>query len=60
LKQTEATYELQQLRIIDVLEHINTPTAWDLLQEIAAGKYDPALVDEAKQALQRATSQRSR
>jgi hypothetical protein len=54
LKGTAAAYELRQMRIIDVLEHINTPSARELLQQITDGKYDPAFADEAKQALRRA------
>jgi hypothetical protein len=60
LHQTEATYELTQLRIIDVLEHINTKAARDLLQLIADGKYDPAYAGEAKAALKRIAKEPSR
>jgi HEAT repeat protein len=56
LKDTAAAYELRKMRIIDVLEHINTAAARDLLQQIADGKYDPAYADEAKRALQRAAA----
>jgi hypothetical protein len=44
---------LRQLRIIDLLEHINTAPARDLLKDYAEGKYDSAFADEAKQALKR-------
>ncbi len=53
--ETAAAYEVRQLRIIDILEHITTAPARELLGEIAAGKYDPAFAEEAKQALRRAT-----
>ncbi len=53
--ETAAAYEVRQLRIIDVLEHIPTAAARELLKQIADGKYDPAFTEEAKQALQRAT-----
>jgi hypothetical protein len=53
LRGTEVAYELRQLRLIDVLEHIPTPAARALLQALAEGKYDPAFAEEAKKALQR-------
>jgi hypothetical protein len=55
LRDTAAAYELRQLRIIDVLEHIPTAPARELLKQIADGSYDPAFAEEAKQALRRAT-----
>jgi WD40 repeat protein len=58
LKDTAAAYELRQMRIIDVLEHINTAAARELLQAIADGKYDPSFAEEAKQAWRRATGKR--
>jgi len=54
LEGTAVAYEFRQIRIIDVLEHINSPAARELLQQIADGRYDPAFANEAKQALQRA------
>ena len=53
LRDTAGGYELRQMQIIDVLEHVNTPSARELLQQIADGKYDPAYADEAKRALRR-------
>jgi hypothetical protein len=53
LRGTAAAYELRQMRIIDVLEHINTAAARDLLKQMADGRYDPAYADEAKEALRR-------
>jgi WD40 repeat protein len=53
LKGSEAAYELRQLRIIDLLEHIDTAAARELLKQYADGDYDPAFADEAKQALKR-------
>src|SRR5262249_52900288 len=58
LQDTTTAYELRQMRIIDVLEHINTAAARELLKEIADGKYDPTFAGEAKQALRRATEKR--
>lgn len=55
LRDTTAAYELRQLRIIDVLEHIPTAPARELLKQIADGSYDPTFAEEAKRALQRAT-----
>lgn len=46
--------ELRMLRIIDVLEHVNTPEAREVLQTIAKGGYGPSFAEEAKKALQRA------
>jgi hypothetical protein len=57
-KETADASELRQMRIIDVLEHINTAAARKLLQLIADGKYDPSFADEAKQALRRAAAKR--
>ncbi len=54
-RESAATYEVRQMLIIDVLEHIKTATALELLGQMAEGKYDPILADEAKKALQRAT-----
>jgi hypothetical protein len=51
---TAISYEMRQLRIIDVLEHINTPAARELLKAMAEGGYDPAFASEAKEALRRA------
>jgi hypothetical protein len=53
-RETADSYELRQMRIIDVLEHINTAGARELLQQIADGTYDPTFADEAKAALRRA------
>jgi hypothetical protein len=58
LKETEQSHEMTQLRIIDVLEHINTKAARALLKLIADGKYDPAFASEAKEALKRAAKKR--
>jgi hypothetical protein len=58
LEGTAAAYELRQMRIIDVLEHINTPAARELLDQLAEGRYDPTFADEARQALRRATGKK--
>jgi hypothetical protein len=58
LAPTATSYEERQLRIIDVLEHINTSAARDLLKAMADGGYDPAFADEAKEALRRARDRR--
>jgi hypothetical protein len=55
---TAAAYELRQMRIIDVLEHINTPAARELLGMIAVGRYDPGFGDEARRALRRTRESR--
>jgi hypothetical protein len=54
LRDGAAAYELRQLRIIDLLEHINSAAARELLKQIAEGSYDPSFAEEAKQALRRA------
>jgi len=45
--------ELRMMRVIDVLEHINTAEARELLRTVAEGGYGPVFADEAKKALQR-------
>ncbi len=52
------TYELRLLRIIDVLEHIATAEARELLQAIADGGYGPAFAAPAKEALERAAKKK--
>jgi WD40 repeat protein len=59
LRETAAAYELRKMRIIDVLEHINTAPARALLKQIADGKHDPTFAEEAERALQRATQKKS-
>jgi WD40 repeat protein len=49
--------ELRLLRIIDVLEHINTAEARELLRAVAEGGYGAAFTEEAKRALQRNTKE---
>jgi hypothetical protein len=58
LQEHAAAYELRQMRIIDVLEHIDTEAARALLKQIADGSYDPTYAGEAQQALQRAAAKR--
>jgi hypothetical protein len=53
-----AAEELRWCRIIDVLEHINTPAAKELLGVIAKGDYGPVYAGEAKKALQRRAEKR--
>ncbi len=55
---TAAAYELRLLRIIDVLEHIATAEARELLQAIAGGGYGPAFAAPAKEALERAAKKK--
>jgi hypothetical protein len=52
-KSTAVSRELRALRIIDVLEHIPTTAARDLLKLLADGRYGDIYVEEAKTALQR-------
>jgi hypothetical protein len=56
LRETAGAYELRQVRIIDVLEHVNTAAARKLLQLFADGRYDSTFAEEAKRALRRAAS----
>jgi hypothetical protein len=44
---------LQQLRAVDVLEHIGTPEARDVLKTIASGAPEARLTQEAKESLER-------
>ncbi len=55
---TAAAHELRLLRIIDVLEHIPTAEARELLQAIADGGYGPAFAAPAKEALERAAKKK--
>jgi len=52
-KETERAYECRLAWIIDLLAHLQTPEARQLLPAFADGKYDPAFADEAKKALRR-------
>jgi hypothetical protein len=60
LKKLAATVgreELRYLRVVDVLEHIKTPAAREVLQRIAGGGYGPSYAEAAKAALQRTAQQ---
>ena len=50
---------LQQLRAIEVLEHIGTPDAQEVLKKLAKGAPEARLTQEAKAALARLGKQRS-
>ena len=45
--------ELRELRSIEVLKHIATPQARDLLKKLAAGAPEARLTQEARGALER-------
>ena len=55
-RQELSSTTLRQVRAIEVLEHIATPEARDLLKNLAAGATEARLTQEAKAALERVRS----
>jgi hypothetical protein len=49
--------ELRWVRVIDILEHINSPPSGELLQAISEGGWGPAYGEAAKAALLRIQKQ---
>lgn len=56
VKATAVSREFRELRIIDVLEHIHTTEARELLHLIADGRYGAEFAEEAKKALKRSAA----
>jgi hypothetical protein len=52
-RQELSSTALRQVRATEVLEHIATPEARDLLKNLAAGATEARLTQEAKAALER-------